>query len=335
LKQGNLVWLRHPHKTISFLPEPLDRLQQAGLWVCVPLLSGEELLGLYGLGPKKSGEYYRREEVTLLETLARQAGIAFKNAQLHKALSAQVRIQRDLEIARQIQLSLLPAQDPQMLGLDIVGFSIPAQEVGGDFYHYFKFDEDRIGIAVGDVSGKGVAAALFMAVSISTLRAQSPHHRHPAHLITEMNDLLHLQMKVRKMNTALLYLIIERQDGGALTLDASNAGLISPLLRRAHRKTEYIDVRGLPLGVMEQIEYKACRVNLEQGDLLVLCSDGIVEALNERGEMFGFQRLEQFMVRCDNLSAGQVVERLHREVDSFVGKAEQHDDITMVAIRVR
>lgn len=334
LRQGNLVWLKNPYKTIGTLPPPLDRLRQSGMWACVPLLSGDEFLGLYGLGPKKSGEYFNREDVLLLETLARQAGIAVKNARLHRELSMQVRVQRDLEIARQIQLSLLPAHDPLMPGLDIAGFSMPAQEVGGDFYHYFKFDDNRLGIAVGDVSGKGVSAALFMAVSISTLRAQSPHYLHPAELIAEMNNLLHLQMKIRKMNTALLYTIIERQADGGLTLGASNAGLISPLLGRKGEQSRYLDVCGLPLGVMENVSYQMSRLNLHSGDLILLCSDGVVEAMNSRGEMFGFNRLEQFMAECDNLAAGRVIERLRAQVTAFVGRVPQHDDITMVAVRV-
>jgi sigma-B regulation protein RsbU (phosphoserine phosphatase) len=334
LKQGRLVWLHDFNEDKKACPAPLDRLQQVGMWSCAPLLSGDELLGLYGLGPKRSGEYYNSEEIRLLETLARQAGVALENTKLHDKMAIQVRVERDLEIARRIQLSLLPAQDPLIPGLDIVGFSMPFQEVGGDFYHYLKFDDNRVGIAVGDVSGKGVSAALFMAVSVSTLQAKSPHHLRAPELLAEMNNLLHVQMKGR-MNTALLYTMIQQQPGGGLTFSASNAGLISPLLRRRDQnRCQYIDVVGLPLGVMEDVKYRAYHLELYPGDLILLCSDGVVEAMNENGEMFGFGRLEQFMAGCDELPATEIVEQLNQEITTFVGQAEQHDDITMVVVRV-
>jgi sigma-B regulation protein RsbU (phosphoserine phosphatase) len=305
------------------------------MWACAPLLSGDELVGLYGLGPKKSGAYYNREEVALLETLARQAGVALENVRLHEKLSTQVRVERDLEIARQIQLSLLPNKNPAMDGLDIVGLSIPAQEVGGDFYHYLQFDDHRVGIAIGDVSGKGVSAALFMAVSVSALQAKSPHHLHTPELLAEMNNLLHVQMGGR-VNTALLYTIIRRQPTGKLTFSASNAGLISPLLRRRNEPNcQYVDVGGFPLGMIEDVKYRAYHLDLQPGDLMILCSDGVVEARNTAGDMFGFGRLEQFMSTCDGLSAAQVVEQLCQAITSFVGMAEQHDDITMVVLRVQ
>jgi sigma-B regulation protein RsbU (phosphoserine phosphatase) len=305
------------------------------MWCCVPLLFGDKLLGLYGVGPKKSGEYYHNEETELLETLARQAGLALQNAKLAEKMSAQVQTERDLEIARRIQLSLLPAQDPAIPGLDIVGFSIPAEEVGGDFYHYLQFDDHRVGIAVGDVSGKGVSAALFMAVSVSTLQAKSPYHENTPQLLAEMNNLLHLQMR-GNMNTALLYTMIQQQPDGQLTLSASNAGLVSPLLCRDDETgCQTIEIGGLPLGVVEDVAYRACHIHLLPGDLILLCSDGVVEAMNPRGEMFGFDRLEQFLTQCNSLPATDVVELLRQEITHFVGQATQHDDITMVVVRVK
>jgi serine phosphatase RsbU (regulator of sigma subunit) len=290
---------------------------------------------LYGLGPKKSGEYYNKEEIKLVQTVARQAGVALENARLHEKLSMQVRVERDLEIARQIQVSLLPSGDPNIAGLDIVGFSMPSQQVGGDFYHYLKFDDSQIGIAVGDVSGKGVSAALFMAVSVSTLQAKSPYHQRTPELLAEMNNLLYVQMRGR-VNTALLYTIIQRNANGGLTFSASNAGLISPLLRRNNEThCHYVDVGGLPLGVMQNVSYHASHVHLQSGDLILLCSDGVVEARNPDGRMFGFERLEKFMAACDNLPAADVIERLCDAVTTFVGSAEQHDDITIVAVRVK
>ena len=188
---------------------------------------------------------------------------------------------------------------------------------------------------MGDVSGKGVSAALFMAVSVSTLQAKSPYHEHTPQLLAEMNSLLHLQMR-GNMNTALLYTIIQQQSDGHLTLSASNAGLVSPLLcRNGEANCQTIEIGGLPLGVVDNVTYHACNMPLLPGDLILLCSDGVVEAMNPHGEIFGFNRLEQFLLQCDNLPAADVVELLRQEITHFVGKATQHDDITMVVVRIK
>ncbi len=336
LKQGRSVRLYDPGRDVPVRPAPLDGMQQAGLWICVPLLSGEEMLGLYGLGAKKSGGFYSREDIDLLKMLARQAGVALQNARLHEQLAGQVRIQRDLEIASQIQVSLLPSQDPAVSGLEIVSFSRPAQEVGGDFYHYVEFDDERIGIAVGDVSGKGIPAALFMAVSISTLRAQARHYRHnTAALLTAMNNILYPQMTISSVNAAMLYATVEQHSSGGAMFSVSNAGLIWPILHRSGQKIDYIYASGLPMGAVPDAPYREFHHKLLPGDLVILSSDGIVEAMNNRREIFGFDRLEQSVAACgENISAQAALEQLKEDIFAFVGDAELHDDMTIIAIRV-
>jgi len=343
LKAGKLVWLYRLNGEAFPYPPPLADLQKFEVWVCAPLLAGEALLGLYGLGRKRSGEFYNAEEINLIETLSRQVGLTLQNAILHAQMADQVRIERDLEIAQQIQLSLLPEKDPSHPDLEIVGYSIPAQSVGGDFYHYFHFNQDHIGVAVGDASGKGVSAALLMAVSVSTLRAQATHiHLCPgqtAHLLSEMNALLQSQTRISKVNVAMLYATLERNSAngseGGLEFKVSNGGLVSPILRRPGRASELLDACGLPLGIVETPQYYECRFRLLPGDLVVLCSDGIVEAMNTEREMFGFERLLQVIDQTPiHLSATQFIAALRQAVDTFVGAAPQHDDITVVAIKV-
>jgi len=286
-------------------------------------------MGLYGLGAKKSGEYYSREDTDLLETVARQAGVALQNAHFHKQLADQVRIQRDLEIASQIQSSLLPMQDPELSGFEIVSYSRPANEVGGDFYHYVNFDDDnQIGLVVGDVSGKGVPAALFMAVAISTLRAQAPHYyQDSAALLTAVNKILYPQMSISYVNTAMLYATIEKYSGGKALLTVSNAGLIWPLLRRSNGHTEYVHISGFPIGTMPDAHYQSLQLQLRSGDVVILSSDGLVEAMNSRKELFGFERLKQCLADCDDcLSASDLLKHVKENVFAFMGKAEPHDD---------
>ena len=339
LAQGRLIWVNKElnRSAATTLPPPLDKLQHDGFWACVPLLSGDDLLGIYGVGPKKSGEYYSREDIALLETVGRQAGMALQNAQLHNKLSNQARLQRDLEIANQIQQSLLPRQNPQISGLEIVSYSRPAQKVGGDFHHYVAFNPEHIGVAVGDVSGKGIPAALFMAVSISTLRAQVAHYPHNnAALLTAMNDILFPQMSVSNVNTAMLYATLKKQAAAnRITLNVSNAGLIWPLLCREGRQVDYINVSGLPMGALPNVRYQTLELDLFPGDLVILSTDGIVEAMNRQQEMFGFERFEESVAFCKkDLSAGAVLEKIKDDVFTFIGNAEPHDDMTLIAIRV-
>ena len=339
--EGKAIWLFRLHGEPIPRPFPLNDLQMSNMWVCTPLLAGETLLGVYGLGLKKSGEFFNIREIELLETLSRQAGIALQNALLHAKVAEQVRLERDLEIARRVQLSLLPAVDPVHHKLDIVGYSSPAQSVGGDFYHYVDFDEKRLGIVVGDASGKGVSAALLMAVSLSTLRAQAPAHPHQtAALLTEMNTILKSQTRLNDVNVAMLYALIEDDSeddsSGDLRIKVSNGGLVSPILYRPGQSAEFLDACGLPLGIIDAPSYYECSLQLQPGDLIILCSDGIVEAKNENQEMFGFERLLAIIDRAsEKHSAEQVMGQLQQAVTSFVNGTPQHDDITVVAIRAR
>jgi sigma-B regulation protein RsbU (phosphoserine phosphatase) len=337
LRAGHVVVLQHLDGQPIPRPYPLDKLQLEGMWACAPLLSGDKLLGLYGIGKKKSGKYYNDKEIELIETLARQAGIALQNTQLHLELAEQVRFERDLELSRQIQESLLPAYDPVVPQLDIVGFSLPAQLVGGDFYHYFEFGADRIGIAVGDVSGKGLPAALLMAVSISTVRAHDADAAHnTAELLAKMNNLLQVQMRISKVNVAMLYAIIEHDTADRLRFRVSNAGLISPNLLRPGQPCEFLDACGLPMGIVDDPLYYECAFQLCRGDLIILGSDGIVEAMNHQREMYGFERLEALINSLpDDICAGDFIKQLQASVETFVGVAPQHDDMTVVAIRVK
>ena len=337
LRRGELIWLYQLTGEAIDRPPPLDQLQQAGLIICAPILSGRKLLGLYGLGRKKSGGFYDTNDTDLIETLTRQAGVAIQNAQLHAELAAQARMERDLEIARQIQLSLLPASDPNVPGLEIVGASRPAQSVGGDFYHYSEPTGNGIHIAVGDVTGKGVPAALLMAVSTSALRVQAAHaFENTAQLLSKMNLLLQSQTRIHEVNVAMLYATIEKNGSGLFELKVSNAGLVSPILLRVGQSAEILDAYGLPMGIIDAPDYNEYQITLQSGDLIVLLSDGFVEAMNERQEMFGFERLEAALNGLPvTLSAAAFIDHLQQTVATFAADTPQHDDMTVVAVRVQ
>ncbi|OQY47519.1 MAG: hypothetical protein B6242_04865 [Anaerolineaceae bacterium 4572_78] len=249
----------------------------------------------------------------------------------------------EIEIARQIQISLLPTTEPEIMGLEIASHAQTARQVGGDFYNYFVFDEKRLGIVVGDVSGKGIQAALFMALSVGSLSVNMHSQISTSNLLSELNNMLHSHAVRSKMNTALNYVILEHHDEtDTWHLQTSNAGLIPPLIRHADGQVTWLEIGGLPLGIMENIEYLSLQQTLHPGDIIILSSDGVVESMNERGELYGFERLAQHVAHAPISSQAQDETTAHimqkwilEDVYNFVGTAEQHDDITLVVIAVK
>ncbi|HYF65984.1 MAG TPA: SpoIIE family protein phosphatase [Herpetosiphonaceae bacterium] len=241
------------------------------------------------------------------------------------------RFQQDMILARTIQLSLLPQQPPWgQRSVAGGGLSIPASEVGGDFYTYVEFrDQQMIGAVIGDVSGKGVGAALMMALVLSAVESQLRDLQRPRDLLPALNRSLMAHLQRSRMNAALMYVLIDLAER---TLWVANAGMIAPLLIRAGA-VQAIDVCGLPLGAMAQPAYAEAQIRLQSGDLLVLVSDGIVEAHNAQGELFGFERLEQVLGRHPAAHApSRLIGELIAATRAFTGGCEQHDDMTVVAI---
>jgi serine phosphatase RsbU (regulator of sigma subunit) len=241
------------------------------------------------------------------------------------------RLREGLALARDIQLGLLPSAPPgNMPHLAVRAHSLPAYEVGGDFYTYIALDKERMAVAVGDISGKGVAAALMMALASSMVEAHGRAVTRPELLLTDLNRQLSARLAYNRMNAALLYAIVDMERG---SLSVANAGMISPLLLR-NGNVEIVEAYGLPLGSMPDARYVDVLVDLQPGDLLVLVSDGIVEARSAGGELFGFDRLEQILsLHPADRSPDDLITTILHEVSVFVDDAEQHDDMTIVVIQ--
>ncbi|NJO83117.1 MAG: SpoIIE family protein phosphatase [Blastochloris sp.] len=241
------------------------------------------------------------------------------------------RLRNGLLLARDIQVGLLPDKTPWHGDLiDVYARSLPAYEVGGDFYTYLAMSEGRAAFAIGDISGKGVGAALLMALTSSAVEAQGREIEHPAEVLTALNRLLAPRLKANHMNAALLFAVIDPEKG---ELRVANAGMIAPVLITAGGN-RFIDVGGLPVGAFPGAQYIEEQVTLNPGDALLLLSDGVVEAHNAHGELFGFERLEATITEANPPGDIRVlVELIIERVQSFMGEAEQHDDITLLAIR--
>lgn len=242
------------------------------------------------------------------------------------------RLRRSMALARDIQIGLLPDRPPWN-GEEIAVYarSLPAYEVGGDFYSYLAMSEGRAAIAIGDISGKGVGAALLMALTSSAVESQGRQIEHPAQVLTALNNLLAPRLRANHMNAALLFVVIDPREQ---TLRVANAGMISPVLV-TKQGSQFVDIGGLPLGAFAGATYQEALVHFEPNDLLLLLSDGVVEAHSPSSELFGFERLEATIAEADSNDVHHLVELVIERVQEHMAGQEQHDDITIVAVRPR
>jgi|GEM_PF-2026526 Serine phosphatase RsbU, regulator of sigma subunit len=240
-------------------------------------------------------------------------------------------LQNELALARDIQRGLLPPAAPRWPRLDVVCYSQPAREVGGDFYSYHRFTDDRIALAVGDVSGKGVSAALLMAASISLLNEHIPSQNRPEELLAQLDRSLQPYTQLQRQNCALTYIELNRD-----TLFAVNAGGIMPYIRRANGQVEELDVGGFALGygLGAQNGYRTQSCTLASGDMVLLVSDGVVEAKNSRNSLFSFERIERVFASGPASSAQAMLAHVLQAIQQFVDALEPHDDLTVVILRV-
>jgi serine phosphatase RsbU (regulator of sigma subunit) len=255
---------------------------------------------------------------------------------LHEIEQQNERLRHGLVLARDIQQGLLPATPPWRGDmLRVSGRSLPASEVGGDFYSYLALPDGRAAVAIGDISGKGVAAALLMALASSTFESQAPVLDQPSETLRTLHESLRARLQANHMNAALLIAVFSAD---ARSAQVANAGMVAPLLvpgaEHGERRPCFIEVGGLPLGTALAGLYRDVMVPLGPGDTLLFLSDGIVEAHNSAGELFGFERLEGLVAGLPPaISVADLVQRILDAVLAFVGDAEQHDDITLIAVR--
>lgn len=308
----------------------LDRLREAGVKIVVPLISQGVLIGLLNLGPRRSQQEYSMDDRRLLNTLAAQAAPALRVAQLARQQQAEARelerIAQELRVARVIQQTLLPREVPALPGWQMAAHWQPARAVSGDFYDFIQFPDGRLAIIVGDVTDKGVPAALVMATTRSIVRAAAERLVAPGAVLEQANNNLCPDMP-ENMFVTCLYLLLDPVTGRILY---ANAGHNLPYLRTGQGVVE-LRARGMPLGLMAGMAYEEKAAVLNPGDQVVLYSDGLIEAHNPQGEMFGFPRMRDLLARPT--CSSELIDCLIDELATFTGPGwEQEDDVTFVSL---
>ncbi|MCM8761318.1 MAG: SpoIIE family protein phosphatase [Candidatus Omnitrophica bacterium] len=251
--------------------------------------------------------------------------------ELKRTTAEKERLLRELEIAKGIQQSFLPESPPKIPGIDIAAISIPARVVGGDFYDFIPIDADRWGIVIADVSGKGVPAALFMALSRTLVRASASGTTSPADAINHANSLI-LKDSKTNMFVTLFYAVI---DASTMTLTFANAGHNPPLLISGQTDSiVLLKAQGVPLGITSGLKLTDNKMEFKKGDCLVLYTDGVTEAIDEDGEQFEIERLEEVVAFNRSLDAKSLIDKIQEQVTLFVGDQPQFDDITTMVIKV-
>ena len=310
-----------------------ERLEKEGFRLVVPLVYRERLMGILALKEKLSGESFDREDRSLLSTLANQAALAIETALLHDEMTRQAEFRRDLEIARDIQSSLLPRSVPVVPGFALLGGSLPAKVVGGDFYDFIPLEGGSLGVVIGDVSGKSVPASLLMVASKEIVYSRALTTRDPGLLFQESNRRIY-SIK-RRMFVSLGYFVL---DPGSMSLRYAIGGQPLPILLRSGdggpRALDPPEHR-LPLGAFREVPYDTMEIYLKRGDLIFFYTDGFSEAMDEAMNPFGEERLMKSLSARQGEPLEDLINGILGDIRQHVGGAEQYDDMTFLLLKVQ
>lgn len=317
-----------------------DREERAALEelkpeLLLPLSLNEKVLGIMSLGPKQSEEPFSPTDLRLLSSVAAQTGLALENGRLTEAIKEEARARekqiRELELGREVQERLFPQEHPAIPGLDYVGACRPALGVGGDYYDFIPMPNGGLGIAIGDISGKGIPAALLMATLRAFLRGQAiDHDTDLSTVIANLNRLVFESTAPNRYATFFLGTC----DSGSRVLRYVNAGHNAPMVMRGGTEVARLEAGGSVVGLMREGAWESGQVRLERGDLFVAFTDGISEAMNQADDEWGEERLIEVGRSMRGAPVNAILENIVRSADAFVAGAPQFDDMTLIVARV-
>jgi phosphoserine phosphatase RsbU/P len=297
--------------------------------MCVPLIYKGDLIGILDLEHTRRN-YFTDDHKRTISTLAAQIAVAIENARLYERIARdEARLERELTMAREIQVRMLPQSVPPVRGAQVAARFIPARTIGGDMYEFIPYSGERIGIVIGDVSGKGAPAALYAALVGGILRSAAATEPSAA----EMLSLVNSSLAERPMGAQYVSMIYAIWDADHSTLQIANSGLPRPIYCQ-NGKTEIVPATGLPLGPFEEATFEELDLKVSPGDIVVFFSDGISDAANLSGESFGRSRVDAVVAANHGRSAAEIVDAIFSAVNEFSAGAEAFDDETVVVFRI-
>jgi sigma-B regulation protein RsbU (phosphoserine phosphatase) len=295
----------------------------------VPLFYKGRIIGVLDLEHTRS-HFFNHEHERMLTTLAGQIAIAIENARLYQAVRRQeAQLEKDIAMAREVQLRLLPREAPSHPHAEMAVRFLPARTIGGDLYDFLNYGPGRTAIVLGDVSGKAAPAALFAALVSGIMRAAAAQLPEPALMMALLNDALQ-ERKLDSQYVTLLFAVWNDEDQ---TLQVANSGAIQPLFCRAGESV-VVKAEGFPLGLFPNVTYEEFSVATQPGDILIFISDGILDAEDDKGDMYGDERLSSLLCSLRHQSAQQIADAILADVSSFQGTHDRFDDETIIVLKV-
>lgn len=317
-----------------FQDEKAERLISEGIYTIIPMMVKSKIVGLLLFGLKHSGSHFAGKDLELLWAAANQAAISIENARLYKTEVEKQKIERDLDLARKIQQGLLPQCIPDMNGLDICGEMIPAMQVGGDYYDLIQISDSKLFVVVGDVSGKGLSASLYMTKLQTMIKLSCSDNKSPKEILIDINKRIYTEMDKSWFVTITLALFDLKKG----TLTFCRAGHM-PVLQATNGTVQSFRTQGLGVGLERGIVFEKSlveeEVKLLPGQIYAFFTDGITEAMNEKNELFGDENLNSILKNKTKVHSADIVNEIWSSVNSFRGEAEVNDDMTMVVIKVK
>jgi sigma-B regulation protein RsbU (phosphoserine phosphatase) len=296
----------------------------------VPLFYKGRIIGVLDLEHTRPC-FFTDEQERILTTLAAQVAIAIENARLYQAVRTQERqLERDIAMAREVQLRLLPAKAPEHKNAEMAVRFLPARTIGGDLYDFVEYAPGRTAIVLGDVSGKAAPAALFAAMVSGIMRAAAGHQPEPAQMLSLLNDAL----QERKLESQYVTMLFALWDDESRTLTVANSGAVQPVYCTGGRSNT-MRAEGFPLGLFPDVSYDEVKITAQPGDVIVFVSDGILDAENEKEEMYGEERLAQALCAHRGEAALEIADAVLEDVTRFQGSKDRFDDETIIVLQVR
>ncbi len=323
---------RH-YKSKSFVSVPMRYKRKSFLsipMICSPKQSEKRVMGVINMTDKQGSDMFTSGDLRLLTAIASQAAMSLYNIELIEEVKDAERVKREMEIAQQIQTGLLPGEPPSLPGIELAGRCLPATQVGGDYYDFFLSPDNKLGMVIADVSGHNVGAALMMAAARSTLRSEVLIQQSPAAILGKANFILYGDLTNAELFITMFY---AEYDANTRTLRYSNGGHNNPILLH-NGACSFLDTDGMLIGMLESVDFEEKTLTLQPDDVVIFYTDGVVEAINDSGDMFKLERFCQIIEQNGHRGAHELLDDIYNALSEYSGSALGADDITVVVLKV-